>query len=890
MEKQDAPPKVLSIPKSRGRLARRLLWLVGAFVLLLAGLRMILPTLLERGTAYASRHYLGLPARVGNVDFSLWHGAAVFEDVSVGRLPDEASPRDAAWNPPPIDAATALLHFDRVALKWSWTDFFRKKVRLFEVSLEAPSVRVRREADGTIDPLRLARPVEKFVPAVEESPEPEPTESWPLEIARFVLLSPAVVVEDAPTGQNLMEFSLESFEIADVRVSGNDVGLGPMAIRDPVLRVQRDLVFAESIAQGPAETHRPSSATAPGSAAPGAKVSKSGIRVQAVDVERAKFTWLSREGPLEVTLTLKATELTAEEGKRFPLDLALQIGPGTLEVKGEVGLLPPIFKGRVTWAGLSFPPLLLAAQPELAGWLRSADASGDLKVRMDPAGVEGPPSLQLSGRVNLNSFVIVEPSSNEVSIGWQSLAAEINEVFVPIPEEDQPQGTIRADLKYVHLVQPEVRYTYPSPKLDALVGLDAATPASASATQAAGSSAASAEAPSVVDLSIEQFELTGGSIELNDTSVSALPAVRDLNVRLNGLRFPELTFSALSVQATLPTAAKVSIEGSLSAGLTGNFVIGVQELDLPAFSPYAKVAGVALDAGKVSVQTKLGTSGRVIQADSEIVLNKLGVSLNDPDVFSKQFGLPIDAALALLNDSAGNIRLTLPVRMDEDGARVAAGAVIGSAIKAAILGALSSPLKLIGIGIKDHSTKGGASGIVNLSAAVIQFPPGSAEPRADARVQVESYVKLLAQRPHMGLTLRGRISPEDRPVVAGQILVERVRSGDALPEVSGVGFLERQKMKGYLARLGKGKAVESAEKIQALYDRYVAAIKVPEERLTALAKQRAEQVRDRLVAKGAPLKNLNVGDRDIDGPAGVVIAFRQQPPNESSPKPTKPPR
>jgi hypothetical protein len=42
----------------------------------------------------------------------------------------------------------------------------------------------------------------------------------------------------------------------------------------------------------------------------------------------------------------------------------------------------------------------------------------------------------------------------------------------------------------------------------------------------------------------------------------------------------------------------------------------------------------------------------------------------------------------------------------------------------------------------------------------------------------------------------------------------------------------------------------------------------------SLAKQRAEKVRQLLVAKGANPKNLSVGEREADGEAGVVIGFR----------------
>jgi hypothetical protein len=230
--------------------------------------------------------------------------------------------------------------------------------------------------------------------------------------------------------------------------------------------------------------------------------------------------------------------------------------------------------------------------------------------------------------------------------------------------------------------------------------------------------------------------------------------VHDLALSLGDVRYPGPTFGSLSMQANLPVASSLSIDGSLAAGQSGDFVIGLQELDLPTFSPYAKGAGVTFDAGKISLQTKLETRGSVIQADSEVVLNRLGISLVNPDSFAKEYGVPVDLALALLSDPAGDIKLTVPVRVDEKGVSVSTGTVIRSALKAALVGAISSPLKLIGAGSGDKAVPGESP----FSIAPITCVAGSAEPVRKSQARIESFVKLLASRPNMGLVLRGRVS------------------------------------------------------------------------------------------------------------------------------------
>ncbi len=345
------------VEKVRGVLAgrmRRVLVCLGIFLGLCLALRIILPTLVERSAGYLSRQYVGLPAQIGNVDLSLWAGGIVLENVNVAAQADDLSPVKAAWHSPAIDAKSALLHIDRLAFRWSWWELLRGKLLIKEFALDAPTVRLRRDADGKIDPLRHARPVAAASPA----PKPAAADNqkaarpWLIDLRHFVLRKPNISIVDIPTGDDLLEFSLESFEIDQASNRDAEFGLGAVAIHGPVLRVRRDLILAERNAAQPAK------ATAD-TGSPGAASSRSGFRIKQINIERAEFTWLSAKGPLDVTMTLKASGLTADQGKRFPLELAVQLGKGTVGLSGEVGVLPPYYKGRIQWDGISLSPCCL---------------------------------------------------------------------------------------------------------------------------------------------------------------------------------------------------------------------------------------------------------------------------------------------------------------------------------------------------------------------------------------------------------------------------------------------------------------------------------------------------------------------------------------------------
>lgn len=830
-----------------GRFLRLGLGSALVLALLILMVRVSLPGLVQLGGAHAAQHFLGLPLRIGNVDFSLWAGEMRLEDVRLEARSDADGPSEAAASG--SDAPKALLQIQLVTLRWSWRDLLRRQVTLNSLVVEGPELRAMREADGQIAPLRNAQPRRKS-PPVEAAPAG--SSPWPIQIRSFALRSPKVIVAEATTGKNLLEFSLESFDLDEVSLKGGEVGLGAVAVQGPELRVRRELIRADT---GPA-AQAASTKSAP---------ARAGWRIRQVDVRRAKFTWEGEKGPLDVLLTLEVSGVTAEEKRTFPLAMSVQIGDANVSLTGDAGIFSPFFQGNVTWNRLAFPPLLLAARPEWIEWLQSANSSGNLDLLADVAGLKGPPAIRLSGRTSLENFAASAPGENRISLGWKRLDLGIRKLVVPVSVEGQPPRPIVADVEHVNLENPWLVYAHPASVLELLKGGDE---------------------PFLADVSLSRLQLTGGTVEIRDTTVVATSHITALSVAVSDLHYPEATFGSLSIQAALPAAAQFSLEGSLQSGRTGDFAVSLQNLDLPPWNPYAKSSGISLDAGRASLQGKVGIHGEVIQVNNEIVLNRLGLSLHDPNSFAKQFGIPIDLALALLCDSSGDIRLKIPLRLDEKGTTVSKKEVAVSALKAAILGGISSPLKLLQAGFRPKDTPSSsvkpAADISAFSITPVQGVAGREEPAEGASKRIRGMVRLLAERPEIGLTLRGRTGPADLPVLAEEILVERAKIREKLPDVSDVGFLARRRISRYLAQRAKGESASLDEKDRELLRRFVAAVEVPADRLDGLARARAERVKSMLIEKGAPPAKLRVGDREADGDPGVVIALQLFPPDGKS--------
>ena len=859
---------------------RRVLIRTAIFIAILIGIRLLLPPLIVRGVAYGSRYYLGLPARIDKVDLSLIKGKIALEGVNVASEPDHFSPIKAALNPPLIDPSSALIHCQRISVRLAWLSLLKKTVRFTEVSIDSPSVRLLREEGGLIDPLSHAKPLSP--PSKRETgkaPAKPSSKPWAIVIDQFALRSPHLLILDPALGKNLLEFSLQQFTLDDLSVRGSDLGLGAVGIQGTVLRVQKDLLLARPSAGGTAPKASSETASTQ-NPKPSTDSSALGYRVKKIDIAHTRFTWITKEGPLDVMITLKAANVTADQGKTFPISLALEIANGTIGLDGDVGILPPSYSGKFTWSNLPFPPLLLASLPELAVWLRSADSSGELKIDTDIPGLRGLPSIRLSGRSTIESLSISDPGNKELFLGWKQLEIVMNEAVIPIPNGAKSLPATKLNVALIRLVDPKINYTHPASALNALLGSSSSSNATTSnVSNAASASMSNPPAPtssgsSPVEAKIAQLELTGGSIEVNNTTVqpTAVSTISGLSISLQGVNYPDPSVDKISIQAILPTNSMLSIDGNLKPGNVGSYTVALKSLDLPPFSPYAATAGASLDSGQVSVTTKLNTQGSLMQIDSDLVLSRFGISLRDPNSFTKMFGVPIDFAIALLSDPSGDIKLTVPLRVDEKGSTVSFGPVIASALKSAILGAVSTPLKLLGGSFGGKS----ASGPGTFTITPIKSPAGSPDLDSSASGRVEGLVKLLAQRPAMGLMLRGRTSTDDRPLVAEQLLFEQVKQGKGLPELEGTGFLDHLKIRQILSRRHQDKSASVSVKDQPLFNRYLAAVEIPEDRLDTLAKLRAEKVRDMLVAKGVNAARISIGNREAVGEAGVVISFLAQ--------------
>jgi hypothetical protein len=799
-------------PQRGSRWPRRLALAAGVLLVLVVAIRAALPWALERAVPVAAERF-GFAAGVENVDLALVRGHVAVEGLRVAPLATTSAGV----------SAPDLLRLGRLFVNLEWLRLLRGEVEVAELALEKPALSLVRAADGYIE---LPALPPSTAPKREE--EEEPSEPLPVIVKSLAIRGTEFHLVDGGGGDDLVDFALAELGFTDLRVAGAKVGLGGIRISEPRLRVRREVQTTKTGARG-----QPDVAAAPPPEAPGAPPD---LRIDDLAIERAEFTVLTDEGePVTVALRLATSGVTLAPDSPFPVDLGLEAGAGSVALAGQLGLNPLTWDGKVGWQGLAVPMFVRAALPALIPWIESCSAWGELEVALRPGGVRA------SGRFGIDDFAVQDPEQ-ELALGWKRLAIDLAQASVPLGEAD---GPIEVALATIALDAPEARYVLPNTAVERLLASTGTAPAEGG-TEAPADSAPSEPAAPPPRITVEKIEVRGGGAEFVDRSGPEpyRGRVSDLTVDVAGVALPERTVQSVRVRGLAPERAPFELRAALP-GARGTLSLELERLPLAQFTPYtARAADLRIPRGELTLDTKgnLERAGAAGKVETRVVVHQLAIQ-GGPNAVSVA-GMPLDLALALLRDPKGDIALPVPLQYGEQGASPDVGAILVGALSAAITGAVTSPIKALGVLVPE-------GGQAEVSFAPLAFAPGDAAPPAEAAEQLAPLATLLAQRPGLGLALVGRAGPEDRLPLAERILIDGVAADRGLPALEDAGFFARRRVQGALEARGRGEAGALEAEDEALLARYREATPVPPERYAELARRRAEAVRDVLATAHA---------------------------------------
>lgn len=380
--------------------------------------------------------------------------------------------------------------------------------------------------------------------------------------------------------------------------------------------------------------------------------------------------------------------------------------------------------------------------------------------------------VQVGGRLALTDLKLAGADTKVFAIGTRSLDLPFTQITLPGVLGSSTAGARRP----MHVVLGDIVLTAPSvhitrtPEGLVLPNFAGAPPGAAPAPEPSPppAPAAAPPAPPRAEVAVDSFRLTDGDVTVVDRTVKPFyqGGLSALNIEVTKLRWPDLLIGNLRVAATGAEQGKLDIFGAVAAD-SGWLEVDGDKLALLPFNPYASTfSGYSIATGKASFVSKVSFGNGRYDTSNYLTLHNLDVRGGAGEsVFQQNFGIPLSMALALMRDTQGDIGLDIPIVVDPEGTKVGIGTVIRGALQRAILGALASPLKLMGAAFSGEKVQ-------SVVPPAIAFLPGRAEFAANGADQVAQLAALLASRPGLGVTLDTTVTPIDERWLREQSLRE----------------------------------------------------------------------------------------------------------------------
>lgn len=256
-------------------------------------------------------------------------------------------------------------------------------------------------------------------------------------------------------------------------------------------------------------------------------------------------------------------------------------------------------------------------------------------------------------------------------------------------------------------------------------------------------------------INVERLRVSNGELDFADQSL-ALPF---------GTRIHRLRGAVIGLSSRSGVPGQVELEGQVDdyglaraigqmdffnpTAFTDLKVI-FRNVEMTRLTPYsATFAGRKIDSGKLSLDLEYKIKKRQLAGENQVIMDQLtlGERVDSPSASN----LPLDLAIALLQDSDGRIDLGLPVSGSLDDPQFSYGALVWKVIVNVIGKIASAPFRAIG------ALLGGDEKLEQ-----VRFETGETQLTPPEREKLVRLAAALGKRPGLMLTLHGAYADIDR--------------------------------------------------------------------------------------------------------------------------------
>ncbi|MDI1362073.1 DUF748 domain-containing protein [Methylotenera sp.] len=371
-------------------------------------------------------------------------------------------------------------------------------------------------------------------------------------------------------------------------------------------------------------------------------------------------------------------------------------------------------------------------------------------------------------------------------------------------------------------------------------------------------------------INIETIRIDNAALEFADLSL--VPQfgtnIHSLTGVINGVSTNAASTAQVELDGRVDDYGAARIRGSLQPFNVTNFTdlkLSFTNIEMNRLTPYSgKFAGRRIDSGKLSVDLEYKIKQRQLAGENKFVINKLklGEKIKSADAAD----LPLDLAIAILEDSDGVIDLELPITGSLDDPQFSYGSIVWKAIRNVLGKIVTAPFRALG------KLFGGSGDKLE----AITFEAGGAVLSPPELEKIKMVSTALAKRQGLALgivpaydealdipaiqehAVRGKVAEEmgltlAEGQAAGPIDLNNAKVQKAIDNLYDT-LTKKSLLKKLASKLEKPKEGHYEEALEKL----TASIQVSDADLKTLAKSRGEAIQRALLAAGVSVDRMHI--------------------------------
>ena len=303
----------------------------------------------------------------------------------------------------------------------------------------------------------------------------------------------------------------------------------------------------------------------------------------------------------------------------------------------------------------------------------------------------------------------------------------------------------------------------------------ASAPASPSAPVPPAASSPPAAAAKRLALEVGDLTVVDGDVRFVDRTTTPFYSeeIGKLAVAVRNLKNAPDARADVTVQGIVGAAGAVDLKGQVSP-FGEPFYLDVagelRDFAIPRANPYLRhfmdwVAG----SGRLSTKVHYRVVGDQLEASNDIVVERLNVERAAGASADKKIGIPLGLAVAIMKDTRGDIRLSVPVGGKMSAPEFSFGEAIATVIKNVMVKLVTAPFRAIGKIFQKGDT------VESVAIDPVVFEPGGASLTPEVQQQLKKVADFMRATPQVKLTLQPVVGERDLAALRARAATARIQ-------------------------------------------------------------------------------------------------------------------